>query len=139
MEQLQDLPETHPLWQKVRDGSTKLDKDLVRRFAEMNISDAKIAEHYGIDVTTLQKHYGETIKKGKLLREMRLRYAQYKIAVEDENASMLIHLGKSELGQSDKQTIIVQAQPSPLAELTDEELDRLMEEQKKLGGPNAEH
>ena len=58
----------------------------------------------GIPETSLTRHFGDSIEKGRESGKMSLRRAQWK-AAEAGNTTMLVWLGKQWLAQSDKQEI----------------------------------
>jgi hypothetical protein len=61
-----------------------------------------IARLTGIPEANLRHHFGELIKKKHAERKHMLRKAQFEDAMGDKPTTMLIWLGKQELGQADK-------------------------------------
>ena len=124
----EDMPENPNSieWLIYGTGKKILNKDVVRAMAEIDVSDNKIAEFFGMDVSTLRANYSGTIGEGKLAREIKLKLKQYHVAVEKENPQMLIHLGKHELGQSDKVETHVEIKQTQFFNLPNEVLDDIM-------------
>ena len=55
----------------------------------------------GVSTDTLKRNYEDVINQGKTLGKVALRRAQWKNAIEKNNVTMQIWLGKQCLGQSD--------------------------------------
>ena len=77
------------------------------KLAILNPSNLEIAAVFECDVRTVQRHikrpqYAEALSRGRGQRLVSLKRAQWKAAVEKGIPSMLIWLGKQELGQSDE-------------------------------------
>lgn len=85
--------------------------------ASRGCSQMEIACVLGISEPTLRKHYAGVLNSGEGKGKARLRQQQFK-AAEDGNATMLIWLGKTWLGQ--KETVV---QEHKFADMSDEDLD----------------
>ena len=77
-------------------------QEVVRRLAEIQCTQQEIAHVMGVSVDVIKKSENlELIAEGKSAGKVKLRRAQYRKAVEEENPTLLIWLGKQMLGQSD--------------------------------------
>ena len=79
--------------------------DTLFKLAKYNLTNIEIADIYGCDEALLRKNYSEFLTKGRAELKKRLRQAQYEVAVEGKNVTMLIWLGKQILGQTEKAEI----------------------------------
>jgi len=79
----------------------KLDVDKLEKLAGIGCTMKEIASVMDVSVDTLERNYADLIKKGREGFHMSLRRLQYKSALAG-NVTMLIWLGKQNLGQSDK-------------------------------------
>ena len=79
-----------------------IDTDTLFKLAKYNLTNIEIADIYGCDEALLRKNYSEFLTKGRGELKKRLRQAQYEVAVDDKNVTMLIWLGKQILGQTEK-------------------------------------
>ena len=79
-----------------------IDTDVLFKLAKYNLTNIEIADIYGCDESLLVKNYSEFLTKGRAELKKRLRQAQYEVAVDDRNVTMLIWLGKQILGQTEK-------------------------------------
>ena len=70
--------------------------------AKIGCSVGEIAAVTGCSPDTLQRRFAVVIKNGHEHRNCSLRRAQYDVAVNKKNATMLIWLGKQFLDQRDK-------------------------------------
>lgn len=61
----------------------------------------KVARYFDVSYQWMQINHGHLIKTAIMHREEAIRDSQYNIAVKVGNPTMLIWLGKNELGQSD--------------------------------------
>lgn len=77
-----------------------IDEEEVRKLAKLGATNVDIAGFYGCDEGTIRKRFSEMLTKGRAERRNTLREFQWK-AAEDGNVTMLIWLGKQELGQRD--------------------------------------
>jgi hypothetical protein len=78
--------------------------DEVENYAALGGTDLEIAEMVGCSPQTLKRRYGEKLKAGRARRRLRLRQKQTEVALGG-NVTMLIWLGKQELGQVDRQEL----------------------------------
>ena len=76
----------------------------VEILAKQGATNTDIAEVFNVGEHVIRKSYAEFLTKGRAEKRMKLRRLQWESA-EDGNVTMLIWLGKQELGQSDKQEI----------------------------------
>ena len=83
-------------------GRKKLDisEETVAAMAFAGSPTVEIAEFLGCDEGTIRKRFSEILTKGRASRRIKLRQAQLKAAMGG-NVTMLIFLGKQELGQKD--------------------------------------
>ena len=78
-----------------------IEPERVTALARQGLSVTAMAAELGCDRATLHRRHTRAIRKGRALRKIALREAQWK-AAEAGNVRMLIWLGKQELGQSHK-------------------------------------
>lgn len=96
---------------KVRFDWGSVDFMYVELLARFGCTDAEIAWEIGCTPTTFHRQKQRDLKlkyaveAGKAHMYRALRWAQYKKAVVERNSTMLMWLGKNELGQADKQEI----------------------------------
>lgn len=83
----------------------------------------------GCSVDTLVKHFSEVLKEGRETGKASLRRAQYKNAIRG-STGMQIWLGKNRLGQKD-QVVVSPAGADSISNLSDEELNRQLENLEK--------
>lgn len=75
---------------------------VIKRLAEINCTQQEIAHVMGVSIDVIKKPENrELIEQGKSLGKIKLRRAQYRNAIDDNNTTMQIWLGKQLLGQSD--------------------------------------
>jgi len=98
----------------------KIDPEQVRTLAKINCTMIEIAAVVGCSVDTLERRFADVIKECREQGRMSLRRAQWKKALEG-HPTMLIWLGKQELGQKDQQAIDIDFRD--VSVLTDAELD----------------
>ena len=82
-----------------------IDTDTLFKLAKYNLTNIEIADIYGCDEALLRMNYSEFLTKGRAELKMRLRQAQYEVAVKGKNVTMLIWPGKQILGQTEKAEI----------------------------------
>jgi len=87
----------------------KLDRKLVNELIDDQLSIRAIAEITNIPKTTIQRSFGTKLRKRKsdaikarVKKRIKLKDAQWDLAIKDKNPIMMIWLGKNELGQTDK-------------------------------------
>lgn len=98
-----------------------IDERILRAMALVGGTQPEIAAYFGCSTNVIQKRYGHIISEARASRKLRLRQKQYIRAVEDGSDTMLIWLGKQELGQFDESRMRV----GDLNRFTDEELAQL--------------
>src|SRR3954467_6507560 len=79
----------------------EIDPDEVVDLVRSGVPVVEVAESFGCDRGTLYRRFGKAIRRAKVLRKLALLEAQWKV-VEAGDVGMLIWLGKTELGQSDR-------------------------------------
>jgi len=82
----------------------KIDAVTVSRMALEGARNTDIADHFGVDESTIRDRFPEILRKKRAERRMNLRRMQYQKAMRGDGA-MLIWLGKNELEQADRQAI----------------------------------
>lgn len=105
-------------------GRPKLDihDDEVYKLARLGASNVDIADFFGCAESTIRGRFCEILKKGRAERRNTLRQWQWDAAAGG-NVTMLIWLGKQDLGQADK----VQTTSRDVTKMTDDELDAIVE------------
>ena len=101
-----------------------IDEEEVIKYALVGCYDKTIARLTGIPESTLKRRCGALISEKRAERKYNIRKAQNK-ALEQGNPALLIFLGKNELGQVDKQTIVDEAKIRELDEAQKAEAQRL--------------
>ena len=81
-----------------------IDPKVVEGMARVGATDGEIGDFVGADANTIGRRFGELLTKSRSAMRLRLRQAQYKLAVEG-NPTLCIWLGKQMLGQSDRQEL----------------------------------
>lgn len=81
-----------------------IDPEAVKRLAANGNTVMEIAAELDCSHDTLQRRFASAIEKGRSRMKASLRRKQFEIAMTG-NPTMLIWLGKQELGQSDKQEV----------------------------------
>lgn len=76
----------------------QIDENLIDGLARIGCTDEEIGLIVGCSSDTLVRRYAERIKSGRAQMKMSLRRMQIRLA-EEGNATMLIWLGKQNLGQ----------------------------------------
>jgi len=80
----------------------ELDLDQIQRLAEIQCTQKEIAYIMGVSVETISRNYMDAVELGKANGKLALRRAQWRNAVEKDNVTMQIWLGKNVLKQSDQ-------------------------------------
>lgn len=75
--------------------------EMIKRLSELFCNKTEIAYVMGVDRNTLYKYADEWIAEGNARGKVKLRRAQWRNAIDNENVTMQIWLGKNILGQSD--------------------------------------
>ena len=81
--------------------SAVVDPEKVYKLALMGATNVEIAEWYGVTEQSIRYRFNEYLSKARSSLKIKLRRAQLKVAIENENPTMLIWLGKQMLGQSE--------------------------------------
>ena len=81
--------------------SAVVDPETVYKLALMGATNVEIAEWYGVTEQSIRYRFNEYLSKARSSLKIKLRRAQLKVAIENENPTMLIWLGKQMLGQSE--------------------------------------
>ena len=81
--------------------SSVVDPETVYKLALMGANNVEIAEWYGVTEQSIRYRFNEYLAKARSSLKIKLRRAQLKVAIENENPTMLIWLGKQMLGQSE--------------------------------------
>jgi hypothetical protein len=76
----------------------ELDETQVYKLAQLWCTHEEIAAHFNVSVDTIDRHFAETIKRGKEEGKASLRRMQWRSAI-DGNVTMQIWLGKNILKQ----------------------------------------
>jgi len=77
-----------------------IDAKEVEKLASYGCKNTEIADFFGCDTDTLTRRFKDILVKGRAGLKKRIRKAQIDFALKG-NATLLIWLGKNELGQSD--------------------------------------
>jgi len=80
----------------------ELDEKQIANYAKLGCSNREIAAMLGVNEGTIRKRYSALLDKSRAERITVIRGWQYE-AAKKGNVTMLIWLGKQDLGQSDKQ------------------------------------
>ena len=79
----------------------EIDVKVLRSLLEIQCTITECAYVLGVSTDTLQRNYKDVINQGKTMGKVTLRRAQWRNAIEKNNVTMQIWLGKQCLGQSD--------------------------------------
>jgi len=93
----------------------------VEEMARAQCKDGTIATALGIDPVTFKRSFEAITRKKRAEGKIEIRKAQFRLAIEKLNPTMLIWLGKQELGQSDRP---ISTDDKPLV-FTNIDLDRV--------------
>lgn len=92
---------------ELEQGKTKgrpkieIDEAILRNLCEIQCTVKEIAYVMGVSVDTLNRNYSDVIQAGKSQGKVALRRAQWRNALEKNNVTMQIWLGKNVLNQTD--------------------------------------
>lgn len=93
----------------VQDKETKkgrkrieLDREQIQRLASIQCTLKEMAYIMNTSIDTLRRNYLDDIELGKATGRLQLRRAQWRNAVEKDNVTMQIWLGKNILNQTDQ-------------------------------------
>lgn len=92
-----------------------LDEEQIAKLAAMGASITTIAAFFDVDPSTIMYSYSHAYAKGRETLNLRLQVTQVNVAL-DGSVPMLIHLGKTRLGQKDTVEIAVANDPNPAVE-----------------------
>lgn len=79
----------------------EIDPIEVEKLAKIGATNTEIADFFGCNETTIRTRFSENLIKGRASMKLRLRQLQWR-AADNGNITMLIWLGKQELGQTEK-------------------------------------
>lgn len=82
----------------------ELNPDMVYKLAQIGCTNQEIADIVGVSHDTLTRRCKAELEEGRAFGRMSLRRKQWDVALAG-NVTMLIWLGKQQLGQSDKQEV----------------------------------
>lgn len=85
--------------------SKELNPEMVYKLAQIGCTNKEIADIVGVSHDTLTRRCENELEEGRAFGRMSLRRKQWEVALSG-NVTMLIWLGKQQLGQSDKQEIM---------------------------------
>ena len=97
-----------------------IDERIVFAMAKVGGTLPEIAAHFGCSETVIRKRFGDLVRQAKASRVIRLRQKQYELALEG-NVTMLIWLGKQDLGQADESRVRF----GSMNQFSDEELEQI--------------
>lgn len=97
-----------------------IDPKIVEGMASVGATDNEIGDFVGASDETIRRRFGAILTKSRAGMKLRLRQAQYKLALAG-NPALCIWLGKQMLGQADESRIKV----GNLEQLSDDELKAL--------------
>ena len=79
----------------------QIDLKILEKLCEIQCTKQEMAYILGCSVDTLNRHHSDVINVGKSLSKVTLRRAQWRNAIEKNNVTMQIWLGKNILNQTD--------------------------------------
>ena len=79
----------------------KLDKEQVKKLAELQCTLKEIAYIFGCSTDTITRHCRDELDFGYASGKIKLRRAMFRNACENQNAAVQIFLAKNMLGMSD--------------------------------------
>lgn len=105
---------------------SKKDLERLERLAEAGATQAEMAADLGVDEDTIRRRIHDTpavgarVKAGQTRMKLSLRRKQLRIALDDthpKQATMLVWLGKVQLGQSEVRRIRIENEDAAVAKL----------------------
>ena len=90
---------------------TPIDGEQVFKLAKLGMTQSEIGEVFGVDQSTISKRFASEFASARGQWKMSIRRAQTRRAIRDGSDAMLIHLGKSVLGQSDRLDVTTNGKP----------------------------
>lgn len=94
----------------------------IEQYAKDGCTDSEIAALAGCSHDTLTARFSDELNRARAFRKHILRKKQFDLA-EAGNVTMLIWLGKNDLGQKDQASLDITRRD--ITDLTDEELERV--------------
>jgi hypothetical protein len=88
-----------------------IDAEQVYKLARLGCTQEEIADFFSCHPDTIRDRFSSEIASARAAWKMSLRRAQTVRAVRDRSDSMLIHLGKSHLGQGERIDVTTRSQP----------------------------
>lgn len=79
----------------------EVDVAVLKKLCEIQCTKAEMAYILGVSTDTLNRNYSDVINVGKTLGKVTLRRAQWRNAIDKNNVTMQIWLGKNVLNQTD--------------------------------------
>lgn len=120
------IPEYNPLKEKakrprevtqevsgIQVGDAIIDPELLYKLAQSGANNMELADFFGTSESQIRYYFTNYLQKARSSLKIKLRRAQLKVAIENENPTMLIWLGKNILGQSDSQAEVAAEQVLP--------------------------
>ncbi len=89
-----------------------IDAEQVFKLAQFGCTQKQIAEFFGCHPDTIRESFSGELSRARAGWEINLRRAQAIRAIRDRSDTMLIHLGKSYLGQTEKLEISTKQKPT---------------------------
>lgn len=88
----------------------EIDAEEVYKLAKLGCTQVDIAEFFGCDEKTIRNRFSDDFRQGKEQGKISLRRYQWKRARAGSDP-MLIHLGKTYLGQADRLDVTTKGEP----------------------------
>ena len=103
-----------------------VDEQAILKLASKGRTLTEIAAYCGVSDDTISRRFAEVIKRGRSLMRGSLRAKQFELAMRG-NPTMLVWLGKQELGQTDRQQLSghFEHEHVDLSRLSDEQLHEI--------------
>jgi hypothetical protein len=90
----------------------ELSGNSVHALAAIGFSQSDIARKFGVSPSNINRNYREAFDTGRATMHEQIRAAQMELAIAGKNPQMLIHLGKTELKQTDETKVIHEISPA---------------------------
>jgi len=78
-----------------------VDTEVLYKLAQFGANNIELAEFFGLNESQIRYYFNEYLTKARSMLKIKLRRAQLKVAIENENPTMHLWLGKNILGQSE--------------------------------------
>lgn len=78
-----------------------IDRDVLIRLAQIGCTSDEIGRFFGVESSLVRRRFGTLLHQVKAQSKARLRQAQFELAIDQKDKTMLIWLGKQFLGQSE--------------------------------------